>query len=764
MSTLRVWPRETLKNLPALRSLSIHPTHPMKILPNLKPTGVDLNNLSRYLVDLELDYCEAINDTMLKTLPTGLQRLWLPQNKSISDEGLRLLPSSLHSLGLHRNQLVKTAAKFPPNLTCFYGSPISLLPPETIFSELPKSMKTLNLTFHEKFEVTNTNWRVWDLFNSGSSSLTSIAAHTGCGPRDPHPTKPSRLPPKDLSTLALPEHLETLEIVGNYCTVPSEYLQFLPKSLTKLKMRPLTHAWLNWNDVDVSRLPIGLKSLVFWPWVESPPSEVMNQAFNVRIQNIQVGKFRTRSPRDGEALTPESFAVLPPTLTTYRWCRYSLDSNQQPFNPGIMSASPGKTGEWSEADLNVVTRQLPQTLRSLFVYLALGINLNWEDFPLGIEKFNGVMNQAQLPSLKTWSQKDFDQSQSLVALDGAKSRAKGLGMRPIRKLSSCTMPKHSRVSDAEVCSFDYKKSMSAANFGHLTRSGFLGPETRTLKFRDSPAIAPLSELFKTLKWLTHLEFCVDKENVDSFNDASIGNLPRGLTYLKITESYLTDNCLPYLPAPHLRTLLLPNNGNITGKAHPIPHTLTKLSLGLLRVDCPIRLPPRLIYYSTRKEFHSFEEISCLPRNLTHLQLTAGHFQSPISTDFFSVLPPSLTELFVSNFKSVSEEDIIALPRSLLSLDIRFFNQYHFTPNTVTLFPPRLTNLSLGQAHWTTDEISKLPSTLTILCIMTDLSQTVVPHESFLPARVSFASISHNHWRRPVTDTCPFEDESGPQNG
>lgn len=257
MGCIDTWPHQLLSSLAGLRTLSLRPSSPARLLPRLKVHYDDLLVLSRGLASLELAYIDAICDDDVGALPPSLTRLLLPCNKRISPNGLAKLPTSLTYLDLRSNSLIREAHLLPRNLVGYRGCPWALTPSDSFASDLPPGLASLNLLDGSPtLDMSHAEDLLWHwkhlslLAPSPSLTRLDISLYLRELPLN-----------AQYIDWAFPSNLEVLHVQANEALPPAA-LRHLPRELKKLKLK--TKAKLQWEDKDILDLPSGLLHLEHW--------------------------------------------------------------------------------------------------------------------------------------------------------------------------------------------------------------------------------------------------------------------------------------------------------------------------------------------------------------------------------------------------------------------------------------------------------------------------------------------------------------------
>jgi Leucine-rich repeat (LRR) protein len=662
------WPSWWLPKLQGLTVFHLNPRNPSCLLPKLKPTSLDISQLPRSLLDLELGFVEAISDEDLILLPPGLTRLWLPYNTRISHSGLASLPKSLTILNLERNQIITDTKFIPSSISQFIGNAVALLPIQEVFQGLPIHLSKLKLVDPGKTLPGLGNISV-DIF-AKMVDLRSLSL-----------TVPSVM---DLffSNLALPPYLEKLKLFGDGCAIPPEFLPKLPPTLTVLSMRPEISCELIWEDEQVPLLPSGLINLEFLP------------------RNMHI------STDCSTRLTTASFSLLPRSLTAFRiiWVRphptwdpttslqLALDDHTEHL-PRTLTALHvcvkyrGKTSE--PCDLT----KLPMDLKEIFT-LRCRIN---SDTPLvvpkqlrklslsgilplpvpgGLSLFPPVSADTEIPYQWASSCGLFQNALYLHLFTTNKDVFTNLSSELVYLDLTSSFDMYDayllHLPDTLTCLKITGESKSGSKAAGLTDQCLpaLPHDLRELHIGSRNRIAgnvfPFPKKLHTLllgpcdlkapyrpkypPFLTSLTLASNQVSSES-----LYGLPSSITYFNIPNAEkLTGSITPLLPSS-LLTLVMPNLELTDKDIGLLPRGIRKFSsrLGCNRLTAASAAdwPPLLVYLEFSGVNFNPSAIPNLPRTLAFLQLREASVAGVSRPQIIEMLSPHLTRFTIGSYHS-----------------------------------------------------------------------------------------------------------------
>jgi hypothetical protein len=248
----------------------------------------------------------------------------------------------------------------------------------------------------------------------------------------------------------------------------------------------------------------------------------------------------------------------------------------------------------------------------------------------------------------------------------------------------------------------------------------LGPNGGMKKFileEQFPFVAsifPVS-IISSLRGLTTLHFTIMSDPLPRpgrhLTVPQMASLPRSLTDLELGF----NDCLNNLHAAHLPPLLtrliLPFNRSITNDGLLLlPTSIIELDLSENTHVTTHNIPPNVT--SLTASIH-LSLGDTLPSNLVTLHITKKGLYFNLSPESFPLLPPSLTQLKLSNFFEFVPSPLF-FPQNLLELDLSTIN--FKVPDIIDVIPKTLKALALGwnifdPPNFSDKFASKLPRSL-----------------------------------------------------
>lgn len=636
MGCIDTWPHHLLGQLSGLRSLSLSPNSPSRLLPRLKVHYDDLKLLSRGLTFLQLAYIDAICDDDVDALPPTLTRLVLPYNKRISPKGLTNLPSSLTSLDLRTNTLITDVRALPRNVIEFRGCPWALKP-SSFTAETPTSLITLVLLATDHAEELLWQWTDISLLAASSPSLIRLELNLYSFGERPYE-----------SAIDFPNSLEVLKL--HALRFPPEALPKLPLGLKKLKLR--TKMDLSWVNSDLQFLPPGLLHLDHRPEASLPPGS-------------------------DKALTIACFRTLPSGLISLRLRGVDLNDER-----GLQAVD--------------FYRELPSSLRKLRVPIITA-DAYWpempqvpaHELPLGLTRYWGaftasLIDQTAPPTFK------FDQLQArrtmhrgngptvIITEDHGLPYYHKLGWLhdSIRVMAlDLASPNDLLLLPSRLLSLTLNISRSVQS-KHDEMMLYL-PDTLTMLEIDSGAA--LSD--ECLPALPHGLRTFRVRWTSEILRGDIYPFPNKLTTLCLGSA----DCVNYAPNfPHFLTeleLFCPSVSDETLSA--LPKYLTRLEVrnvaaAYLNASIIFPLLPRSLLHLIMRPTMAYledEDIAALPRGL--ISFTSYGSGGSLTDASAALWPPRLQTLSFTG-DSYSFIGLKALPKTLTELDM---------PNATLALPP-----------------------------------------------------------------------------
>jgi hypothetical protein len=760
---LRIWPRALVNNLQGLSVLRVSPPHVDALLPMLKPSLEDIQQLPKSITSLRFDFVDPVADAWLSHLPPQLTRLSLPFNRAISGEGLHQLPASLEVLDLKSNLRIRSGLHLPRNLLEYTCSDVALRPSVMLSSELPSGLVSLKITTKKKGQP------IWSMTRleclASHPSLTSLEVEY-IGASD-----------SVLRELPLPRTLTSLTLTGNPSIADSAF-PLLPAGLRVLRLFFKDHINLQWSDEAMALLPRTLTHLQVAP---------SRRRFR---QEYLFAEFPTFS-----TLTPECIALLPAELKVL-WLRLvpgpKFSFSVQPGRRGTTHQRRAQMAEL-QAFLDIYTPFLPAGLVEMSLSMRLGSNrfTVWpcnRHLPLSITSLPFCKIRVNIEKRQFGNDDDVRS-----ALLGVMTPANPPHAHPSSASSASTA---AGLSEAAMNENDEMNAVpdivNLANF-NISKSEY---QFATLELNDSAALPdPLwfqtrhHSRLRRLAWnynnihirprlpgmasgvgRTQLPL-EDQARNPSFSffelldalprtltsltlfaseieDEDIMALPDSLTELILSYSEkLTDECLPAMPH-NLKTLQIRGSHSIRGDIYPWPKKLTCLMLGL--IDTPPgqflqpKLPPSLtnLQLDCNSISHNLFKHGPPPL-LTALKISMECPHLSI-TEFFKTLPETLVKFSLPEL-DFYDDDIQYLPRSLRSFKSDGGGA-HVTGDSADCWPPLLRKLFIRGDLFTNDAVSKLPGSLTYLTLTMALLCDM-PTLVFGPAiqKWSICSLSGNNY-------------------
>lgn len=175
-------------------------------------------------------------------------------------------------------------------------------------------------------------------------------------------------------------------------------------------------------------------------------------------------------------------------------------------------------------------------------------------------------------------------------------------------------------------------------------------------------------------------------------DHGVEDLPRSLKELSMPFGQFSVDCAPHLP-PSLTSLIIPTSDIPDEFIRELPRSLLELDVQYspnLTNRCVSSLPPLLTKLSIGY-CDKLTDKACgdFPRTLKYLYMhVSEHWNDP---NEIGLLPPSLLSFQASELKSLSNDCIPALPRTLTELIIPLCMRV--TADCVPDLPPNLTHLT-----------------------------------------------------------------------
>lgn len=677
-------------------------------LPNLPPQLVTLNvvipstyvkDLPRRLTSLNIERCHTLVDGCLSDLPAGLIFLKLTCSR-ITNAGLVYLPQKLLTLHLIDMVYITDAGikHLPAGLTKLIIDDGSMLT-TACFSSLPRGLTNLVLPPNLMNDATD------DAIGELPRLITELNLE-----RNENIT--------NMGIIKLPRTLTSLNLANNE-NLTDMCIKYMPRSLVYLNVAMSDYL----SPSCLPDLP-ACHTLVL-------PSRLSNSLKDKNISDLPrlLSFWDMEHNRDA---TARSFQYLPRTLTrlnlSLRMVRGLNDVRAKYLPPVLTELDLARNTTLTDAGIPF----LPVPLTSLNLYW----NTNLTDeaiqlLPRGLTYLNlGCSDQLtdacgkylprQLLELLIDGNSNFTDAfiaqlpRSLAFLD----------LSHAYKLTADALIHMPPSLTAWEVSPNFLNSIPPSYIQHVPRSllklnmwgnmlindACLGALPAGLTYLNVGAASALSNyaipfLPNTLKTL------ILEEN-RLLEDSSISYLPRGITHLNLASSgQLTENSGRYFP-PNLLTLDLSTNTLVTDAwIAMLPRTLQSLSVQCalkLTIECLPVLPSNLLNFDMPKSLIasiSSENALLLPRSLTTLNLWCNSQLTNVGVKAL----PKVTSLNLAQNNVISDSGLPLLPHALVSLTLSA--NMKITNAGIRDLPKSLTELNLSFAPLTDEGIKHLPRNL-----------------------------------------------------